>query len=122
MSATTTDRTTNPVDLVVEDVRQSYPHFTEAQAITHAWQTVDRDDLDGDDPIAEAYRRVLTGRYPTLAAARLAPGDAIQLYGTELTVQMVRALPGIPEIAVVDFANGDNLAIMATEQIQLLTS
>lgn len=48
------------VRLVVEDQRASYPEMTEAEAIDHARNTVDPDNID--DPTSElgmAYRAVL---------------------------------------------------------------
>lgn len=54
--------------LVIADQRESYPEMTEDEAIQHVFETISLDDVNtygaiaphDDDPIAEAYRIVLT--------------------------------------------------------------
>lgn len=45
--------------IVADDVRQSYPDMTDAEALDHARNTIDPRNIDGDDVNAEAYRTVL---------------------------------------------------------------
>lgn len=52
-------------ELVSEDVRRSYPEMTDDETLAHARNTVDVNDLDGedDDDLVKAYRDILTREY-----------------------------------------------------------
>lgn len=52
--------------IVADDQRQSYPEMTDAEAIQHARNVVNPDEINDDDPTARAYRIVLAMQPPAV--------------------------------------------------------
>lgn len=47
------------IDLMVKDVRQSYPDMSRAEALDHVRATIEVGMIVGDDDLASAYRKVV---------------------------------------------------------------
>ena len=47
-------------DAVIADVRRGYPNMPANEALDHVLNTVNLDDIDGDDELSEAYLYVIT--------------------------------------------------------------
>lgn len=90
------------IQMVVSDVRRSYPHLSRPLAIKHALDTTSERELNWDDPTAPAYQAIHAASTAQLVLAVAHLGNIQLDRGDVLEVDGVATIDGLEPLTWLD--------------------